>query len=343
MIQRNIFIGFDGFVDTLVRAVDYYDGDRKIYINSIEQFGRRISSAAGKSTNIELDIICKKIGGNGPILSDALRVLGAHTTYIGTLNNNIFEEFIHTNHAFSIGLPGETRALEFEDGKILLGEMYDTVNIDADRVCSVCNKQILRDIISENELLCFVNWTMLLKLHSIFDLFLDEIIDKNKRHHFFFDLADPSKRKKQEMIELIGYIQKFSKIGKTILGLNLREADYVSSVLEYPHKIVETKDSMMHCARFIHDRIGCDTVFIHANTISAGFDGGSIFVTGYFSQYPKISTGAGDHFNAGFLFDYLEQNDIESALHMGSAVSKYYVDNACSPTYEQAKVIVARK
>ena len=341
MSRKNIFVGFDGFIDTIVRAVDHYEGETKVHMQLIEQFGKRISASAGRSTNIELDVICKKIGGNGPILCDALRVLGANTTYIGTLGDvesNIFRAFSQNNNAvFSVGLPGETRAVEFEDGKILLGEMYDTVNIDADRICSVCGRDILRDICSKNELLCFVNWTMLLRMNTIFELFLNDLIDKSKKISFFFDLADPSKRSAADVQGLIGYIQRFSEFGETILGLNLSEAAQILSVLGSFEKISEKKEDIVGCARVIRELIGCSAVFVHANTMSAGNDGNFAFVDGYFSEHPKISTGAGDHFNAGFLFNYLDTHDLRSALTMGSSVAKYYVDHACSPTLEQAR------
>jgi hypothetical protein len=66
MKNKLAFFGFDGFVDTIIRAVDYYDGNDKIYMNSIGDFGRRILDASGKSTNIELETVCKKSAGMVP-------------------------------------------------------------------------------------------------------------------------------------------------------------------------------------------------------------------------------------------------------------------------------------
>lgn len=337
MSQRNALIGFDGFIDVVVHAVDHCDENKKIYINTIEQFGKRIVEAGGKSTNIELDVVDKKIGGNGPILSEALRILGMSTTYIGTLgdpNLNIFSEFLKKNNTFSIGNPGETRAIEFNDGKILLGEMYDVAQVNAGSVLKVCDKQTLRQLTNKSDILCFVNWTMLLNLNSIFDLFLDEIITRDD-HIFFFDLADPSKRKKDDIYSLCQYIRKFSSKGFSILGLNLNEALCVLSALEIKHELIEEKDSMLKAVEIIQKQIECHIVFIHANAMSVGYNGDSSYVSGYFSEHPKILTGAGDHFNAGFLFDYVNNHDLKSALHFGSATAKYYVDYACSPNITQ--------
>lgn len=51
--EKNILIGFDGFIDTIGRIVDFYDKNhRKVYIDSIKQFGQKIIEASGKSTNL---------------------------------------------------------------------------------------------------------------------------------------------------------------------------------------------------------------------------------------------------------------------------------------------------
>ncbi|MDR0715575.1 MAG: PfkB family carbohydrate kinase [Puniceicoccales bacterium] len=81
----------------------------------------------------------------------------------------------------------------------------------------------------------------------------------------------------------------------------------------------------------IRESIGISACFVHANTMSAGYDGKHSFAEGYFSRHPKISTGAGDHFNGGLLSEYTKTFDLTAALHSGSAAAKYYVENAAPP------------
>ncbi len=58
------FVGFDGFVDTLVRPVKISGGkDQMIFFDTIEEFGAYLESKAGKSCSIELDKITQKMGG----------------------------------------------------------------------------------------------------------------------------------------------------------------------------------------------------------------------------------------------------------------------------------------
>ena len=79
-------VGLDGFVDEIVSVVDKrLDGDRFEPVRTIEAFGRRVAGAANQSTNIELVTRQTKLGGNGPIMVDALAAAGMGVTCIGSL------------------------------------------------------------------------------------------------------------------------------------------------------------------------------------------------------------------------------------------------------------------
>jgi len=63
---------------------------------------------------------------------------------------------------------------------------------------------------------------------------------------------------------------------------------------------------------------------------------------GPFVQQPKISTGAGDHFNAGFCLGNLLGFSLEESLCTGVATSGYYVRTAESPSASQLAEFVAK-
>ncbi|MDR0595703.1 MAG: carbohydrate kinase family protein [Puniceicoccales bacterium] len=332
MKKKQVFIGFDGFIDTILHAIDYRDGDNEIYIDSIGDFGRRILDASGKSTNIELKTVCKKIGGNGPLLSEALRKLDFNTTYIGTIEHEIFSQFSRDNGAMAIGQPGETQALEFSDGKIIFGEMHGVAKVDLTCILKHVGRQKFSEVLRSCNLACFVNWTMLTNLNGILEFILDEI---GSGKAFFFDLADPAKRTEADIRSICAIMGKFNALGPVILGVNLKEAGHILSALGKSNSVAEERESMGTAAKIIRESIGISACFVHANTMSVGYDGNHSFAEGYFSQHPKISTGAGDHFNGGFLNEYTKAFDLAAALHSGSAAAKYYVENAAPPTATQ--------
>ena len=79
-------VGFDGFVDEIVAVVDKrYDAERYDPVETIAAMARKILGASGESSNYELVVKQRKLGGNGPIMANALAALGLDVTYIGNV------------------------------------------------------------------------------------------------------------------------------------------------------------------------------------------------------------------------------------------------------------------
>ena len=121
------FVGLDGFVDEILHAVDKRESaDKFSRVPTIAQFAQRLAAAAGHSTNVELVSQVTKLGGNGPIMANALASFGLKVTYLGILGypnlHPVFSDFSRRAQVHSIAEPGYTDALEFEDGKIMLGK-----------------------------------------------------------------------------------------------------------------------------------------------------------------------------------------------------------------------------
>ena len=121
------FVGLDGFVDEILHVVDKrMDARHYESVPTIARLAERIAEAAGKSTNIELVNQITKLGGNGPIMANALAGFGMKVTYLGNLGyphlHPVFHEFARRAEVYSIAEPGHTDALEFDDGKIMLGK-----------------------------------------------------------------------------------------------------------------------------------------------------------------------------------------------------------------------------
>ena len=62
-------------------------GEKFDAIETIADLGERISAASGKSANLELFPRFEKLGGNGPIMANAMLSLGLNVRYIGALGN----------------------------------------------------------------------------------------------------------------------------------------------------------------------------------------------------------------------------------------------------------------
>ena len=99
---------------------------------------------------------------------------------------------------YSIAKNGHTDALEFDDGKLLLGKMSSLNDVGYDRLLNVVGKEKLIKLLSQSDLFASVNWSMLPHMTDIWKKMVEEILPelpyKDKKPVFFVDIADPEKR-----------------------------------------------------------------------------------------------------------------------------------------------------
>ena len=96
-----------------------------------------------------------------------------------------------------------------------------------------------------------------------------------------------------------------------------------------------TEASIAESASAIRAKLNLSCVVVHprGGAAAATKDDVAKF-DGPFVQQPKISTGAGDHFNAGFCLGATLGCDPAMSLQIGVATSGYYVRTAQSPSVE---------
>jgi sugar/nucleoside kinase (ribokinase family) len=336
---HHLTIGLDGFVDEIISVVDKRESAEKFTrVPTLTAFGARISAAAGKSANAELVVERVKLGGNGPIMANALAAFGARVTYIGNLGypnlHPVFSEFAKRAVVYSVAEPGRTDALEFDDGKIMLGKHASLGDVNWANLVDRIGHKTLADCFANASLVGLQNWTMLPHMSDIWEHVLTEIcpnMPAQPRHTFFFDLADPEKREPGDIRDALDLIGRFQKHFDVYLGLNEKESFEIGAVLGYPGAH-EGESAVRTVAKFIHEKIQTSGVVVHprAYAVAASADG-VVKATGPFVERPLISTGAGDHFNAGFCLGKLIGADNEISLQIGVGTSGYYVRTAKSP------------
>lgn len=340
-------IGLDGFVDNIMSVVDKrHDHDRYDAIHKIERMGQKILAAAGQSSNYELVTKQQKLGGNSPIMANALACAGLNVTCIGNLGyptiHPVFCDFGKRADLISIAEPGFTDALEFEDGKLMFNKNQSLGEVTWDNLLSRVGKDRLKELVGQSKLVGMVNWTMLPHMSRIWAKLLDEVIPNIERHErkIFVDLADPEKRTAEDILEALHLLRRFQDQVDVILGLNLKESGEIADVLDLPHRD-NPEPHIEETARAIREKLGLYCVVIHPRrSAAAAIAGHSARFAGPFVQQPKISTGAGDHFNAGFCLAQTLGFGLEESLCTGVSISGYYVRTAISPSaYELANFI----
>ncbi len=347
--QKHALVGFDGFIDRITSVVDKRtgQGDQFQRMETIEAFGARILAAAGKSTNIELYVNYEKLGGNGPIMAEALRKAGLNARYIGALGDKsirpVFEKFARDTQAISIADPGITHALEFADGKIMMGTMASLDAIDYQSILSHMTEGEFFDLLSRQDLISIVNWTMIPNLTTLLADLLDYVIPNlppRDSKHYFFDLADPEKRNDGEIRSALSTISRFQNWGAVTLGLNLKEAKRVSQLLGQSEMEADA-DGLKSMATYIRNQLSIATVVVHPKESAAcASKMETAWVEGPYTEDPHLSTGAGDHFNAGFCIAQLLDFPPLACLTTGVTFSGHYVRTGRSPSMGEAQSFI---
>jgi hypothetical protein len=311
--------------------------ERFTALPTLAALGDRISRAAGMSTQMELWVERVKLGGNGPIMANAMAAFGARVTYIGNVGypavHPAFAEFAKCATVLSIAEPGRTDALEFDDGKLMLGKHASLRDVTWANLVERAGRKKLTEAFTQASLVGLQNWTMLPHMSDIWQHVLDELCPRlTERHMLFLDLADPEKRDPKDIRRALDLIAKFQKHFDTYLGLNEKESFEVGEVLGYKGAH-DNEAGVKGVARFIREMLRISGVIVHPRAYAvAASERGVVKMDGPFTPKPMISTGAGDHFNAGFCLGKLIGAENEIALQIGVGASGYYVRTAKSPS-----------
>jgi hypothetical protein len=338
--ESHATVGLDGFVYEIISVVDKRQSlDAYTPFATMSAFAAHIAKAAGQSTNAELVVKRVKLGGNGPIMANALAVFGAKVDYIGNLGHPTihpaFEEFASRAKVHSIAEPGHTDALEFEDGKLMLGKIQSLNEITWDNLLGRIGEKHLVTMFSRSRLIGLQNWTMIPAMTDIWEHVIADIcplLEHSPRRTLFLDLADPERRSHADIAAAMEVTRGFQKYFDTYLGLNEKEAFEIGNVLGYKGS-TSGEEAVKAVAQFVFDHLHIAGVVVHPRQFAVVASREPMpLVHGPFTAKPAISTGGGDHFNAGFCLGKLIGADNAIALQLAAATSGYYVRNAKSPT-----------
>jgi hypothetical protein len=338
------FVGFDGFTDEIIRVVDQRLNSQKFEpLYTITDFGKRIMASAGKSCNLELVPIETRLGGNAPIMAQALLSVGHEITFAGAIGADghvepIFQAFAHNcKRVIPLCPSGHTDALEFYDGKVLLGKIGVLAEVCYDALIQQLPEEDLVNILDNCDLFASANWTMLPNMNDMWKQIIERILPRftqNKTRYLFIDLADTAKRSGQDLKEALELLRLFQPAFKVIQGLNHSEAQQVYQALIGPPP-GPGQEQVEVMAKHIRKHLGIHQVVVHATRFAvAASEEDSARVEGPYCPEPKISTGGGDHFNAGYCSALLYNASLQECLLSGIASSGYYIRTAKTPNIQ---------
>jgi hypothetical protein len=325
-------LGFDGFIDDLCHVINVRDGKGSgRRIATIGEFSRTVGSAAGLSCALDLESQEIRPGGNTLNMGKAILEFGNDLSLIATLGANEINPLFRPvtdlcKNSISIGEPGFAEALEFLDGKLMFNRTGQIHTIGWDTVCAHASPEHLKHIIGTASLIGFLDWTIFPLMDSLVEGFLGIINELKNKPAAFFDPSDLRRRTRADIVDIADGISRCGRSIETILSLNESESMTAADALS----VAEGGHTLRAAA--IRDRLKIRAVVVHPlEGAAVATPEGTCWIDGPYTDNPRISTGGGDTFNAGFSNGWMLGMTPEQCAALGAYTSGYYVRNGTPP------------
>lgn len=333
---KTVTAGFDGFIDSIVRIIDKKRRRRQTtWFNTIGQWGRYIASKKNASFSLEMEQQEIKPGGNMPNMANALGTMGVRVNCIGSLGwpeiHPVFRNLSSNCRLHSFANPGTATAVEFNDGKMFLAEMGSLHTTGWQKINDQLGAGKISNMLKQSDLLCLLNWSEIDASTNIWKGLLADCLSDEKLKkpaNVFVDLSDCSKRSFDEVKKALNILKKIGRYSQVTLSLNHNEAAVIYRML----KGKTITDPIKH-GDSLYASLSVATLVIHSSKgAMAVRKDEQCFVPSFHIVKPRLSTGAGDNFNAGFCIAQLLELDLEPALLFANATAGLYVRNGKSAT-----------
>lgn len=329
-------VGFDGYIDSIAHLMRQVGGDEGIPFDTMQSAGMYFVEKAGKSCCVEMAKFSTRMGGNAPLFSAALSGLNRDIDLIGCLGkeeiHTVFHSLATKIRVTTVGEPGKCIALEFSDGKIMLSENTDTRDLDYSVLS--CQPGILR-ILADCDLMVLLNWSEMLHMQDIWEGILQNVISKEnrqKKQKVFFDLSDCSSRSRDDILQMRETLRAYALRRETLLSLNENEAGVLCDV------IGEECRDISGMARALQNDLGVSVVSVHSVYAScAARSSGCTEEENLHIDHPSVSTGGGDHFNAGLAYGWMQNYPDGEMLTLANCFGSCFVRDGTTPSLERVK------
>jgi hypothetical protein len=337
--NHKAFLGFDACIDVLVSIVkDKNDNEITGYFTDSSQFGKFLIDLENKSCGLELKTKLSKIGGNMVITANALGTLGVKTECAGTFGYpDILTVFRTMSPNCSLHTIAETitaTALEFNNSKVIMFDPGPYTDLTWEGICNQLGVEWIKQSMSGRKLVAFLNWSEIDNSSDIWEGMLNDILPfvkwEGEKPFFFSDLSDCSRKSKSEILRAFELLRRFRTYFCVSLSLNQNEAGLVAKAFD----LDDTSEDETFIKK-LWQVSGIDSMIIHRTKDAIAYNGKTFETSStFFCGEPKILTGGGDNFNAGFCFAMLNNFDLKESLIVANAVSGSYVKNGISPDRE---------
>jgi sugar/nucleoside kinase (ribokinase family) len=320
-----IVCGLDGFVDEMITVVGQRTApDAYTPLSTLSELGALVSAAAGRNSLREIVVNRQDAGGCAINLGDGLAALGAQVHYVGTVGAPAHPAFapILSRFASATALGscyGRTLCFEFSDGKFMFSAIQQLAEITPAVVAPLLPALVQK--CRSAQVLCLTNWTLYPHMSAVWRLIQEQVPLPPR---VFIDLVDPSGRSTEDIRAMCDLLPGF---GQVSLSVNRTELAVLAQRLDLP----ASEDASVLAAR-LQTRLGIAEVVVHNVQINAVASAAGVVVrpSGPHCATPLKTTGAGDRFNAGYVYGLATGMSVHGRLDLGAAAAGYFIRHAAS-------------
>lgn len=334
-----VFLGFDGFIDRILKPVREKSEEKEIYFKTIQEFAEYLQKKKGKSCSIDMVTTTERFGGNMPNVAHAMGTLGCRTVCVGAMGEDtvmpLFEQMNKNCRLITVNGPGYCSSLEFEDGKLMLSNNRGIENLDYKKLIEKVPEEELIHYLDICHGAAFLNWGELIKMNDIWKNILERILPRcsfERKKVLLIDFSDFSKRSREDIYEMIRTLEGYAEYFDITVSLNDNEEDLFFDKLELKTDEMTEEQKTV----WLSQRLPAQNLVVHRLDTSSYVKNGHFFtIKKEVVEEPQIITGGGDNFNAGLLFGLLTGCGIEEAVKMGAGLSCLYVRHGKEASLEE--------
>ncbi|WP_049894606.1 PfkB family carbohydrate kinase [Halogranum rubrum] len=333
----DVVFGFDGYIDNVRQAGTNAGASDSERITTLDEFGEEIvtSAAAGSSLSISWERQGQRTGGHTSHLSRVYQNLGFDPTIVGMCGEpvlDLFEQEFGECTIHSLGDPGVTDAIEFDDGKFMLMDSGGAATLDWETLQSEIGIDTLVDELDGAKLLGIGYWAMIPELATILDQLRETVFPKltDPPQHILLDPANIREIDREMLESIVAATRRLRDVAEVTVSANRYETKEIAAVLGD-----ETGDDLKADARVAFDALDVDRFVGHSVTESVVVsDNDTTSVSVVPVESPELTTSAGDHFNAGLSLGLVEGLSEDAAVVLGNALARVFVQTGETPSYD---------
>ena len=341
--RGRVVFGFDGYVDRVREMVaDRTDPETYDRLATIAALGERVDRSVAADSSLSFEWLQRgtRTGGHTCHLARAFDTWAFAPSMVGMYGDPVADafddEFGHLD-LHSLGDPGVTDAVEFDDGKLMLTEIGDTMALDWASLGDRFGHDRLFDLLDGAQLLGTGYWSETPGLPAILSGLRDGWAAMDDPPSTV--LVDPGDVRKLDAEGLRAgreAIATLDEVTDVVVSANRAETEVLAAAYDgerdrsFSAAVTAAADALDPTWFVGH---GVDQSLVETADGQHGVRVPAV-------DDPAMTTSSGDHFNAGLGLALLAGVPPAGAVVVGNAVAGYFVRTAAQPSLTEVRAYV---